>query len=231
MEKKKLLESIHRHLIVSCQALEDEPLHGSDMMSRMAVAAQQGGAAAIRANGKNDIIAIKEKVGLPMIGIVKREYPDSDVYITPTLHEVKELIEAGVDIIAIDATGRRRPNDEKLENLLAYIRSESGCLAMADISTKEEGVAAAQMGFDLISTTLSGYTAYSRDLEGPDFQLIRELSASIAQPVIAEGKIYSPEEAAEALACGAYAVVVGSAITRPQILTRRFANQIRKEDD
>lgn len=222
-------EAIRHGLIVSCQALADEPLHSAYIMGRMAVAAQEGGACAIRANGADDVKAIREATGLPVIGLVKRDYEDSEIYITATRREVDELVAVGADMIALDATNRPRPGGETLPELIAYIRSQ-GVLVMADISTLEEAVAAAEAGADCISTTLSGYTPYSPKLEGPDLELVSEAVKALALtgvPVIAEGRIWDPREAAQALQAGAYAVVVGSAISRPQLIARRFADAVR----
>lgn len=222
MKKEQFLGLIKNNIIVSCQALSDEPLHGSDIMAKMAIAAKNGGAVAIRANGKEDIIAIRRATGLPTIGIIKREYVDSDVYITPTLKEVKELIAAETEVIALDATQRTRPNDERLTELITYIKENSSCLIMGDISTAEEGHMAMESGCDFISTTLSGYTSYSRQLQTADFQLIKELVADKMEFVIAEGRIMTPEDAIKAYECGAHSIVVGGAITRPDTITRRF---------
>lgn len=158
--------------------------------------------------------AIKEATPAPVIGLVKRDYADSDIYITPTTKEADELIEAGASMIAFDATRRPRPEGETLEGLVAYIRSR-GIRMMADISTLEEAVYAAALGVDCVSTTLSGYTSYSRQEEEPDFPLILEASRILSVPVIGEGRIWEPSHAVRALQAGAFAVVVGSAITRP----------------
>ncbi|MDQ1911837.1 N-acetylmannosamine-6-phosphate 2-epimerase [Paenibacillus sp. GD4] len=219
--------SIRGGLIVSCQALADEPLHSPFIMGRMAKAAEEGGAVAIRANGADDVRAIKEATPLPVIGLVKRDYADSDIYITPTTKEADELIEAGASMIAFDATRRPRPEGETLEGLVAYIRSR-GIRMMADISTLEEAVYAAALGVDCVSTTLSGYTSYSRQEEEPDFPLILEASRILSVPVIGEGRIWEPSHAVRALQAGAFAVVVGSAITRPQLITSRYVSEIRK---
>lgn len=224
----QFFKKIRGKLIVSCQALENEPLHGSEVMAKMAAAAEMGGAAAIRANGAGDIGAIKKKVSLPIIGLVKRDYPDSEVYITPTFKEIDELVEAGADMIAMDATFRKRPNNESLENLVRYAKKNNK-LTMADISTFEEGIQAAKIGFDCVSTTMSGYTSHSLDQPGPDFRLIEKLAGVLKIPVIGEGRIWSPAEAQTAIQSGAYAVVVGSAITRPQIITQKYADAISKE--
>lgn len=223
-----LLQSFKHGLIVSCQALEDEPLYSDDTMARMALAAKEGGAVGIRANTVRDIESIKRKVSLPLIGLWKQDYEDSEVYITPTIREVDAVIRAGADIVAIDATNRYRPYGESLDETVNYIRRNSACLIMADVSTLEEGIHAEQLGIDLVSTTLSGYTDYSRLNKTPDFQLIVELVSRISIPVIAEGRINSPEQASFCLELGAYAVVVGGAITRPQSITRRFVNELQK---
>ena len=156
MSKEKLIDQLRGGLIVSCQALEEEPLHGADIMSKMALAAKMGGAVAIRANGVLDIQAIKQKVDLPVIGIIKKEYPNLDRYITPTLKEIKKLIEIGVDIIAMDATQQVNQDEVSFKEKVDYIH-QNGLLAMADISTLE-GLLAEKNGFDFVSTTLSGYT-------------------------------------------------------------------------
>lgn len=220
-------DKIKGKLIVSSQALESEPLYGSEIMAKMARAAAVGGAAAIRANGAIDIREIKKEVDLPIIGLVKRDYPDSDVYITATKKEVDELLEVGVSVVALDATFQVRPNGETLETLIRYIK-ENGTRVMADISTLEEGKQACSLGVDCVSTTLSGYTKYSRQSHEPDFKLIEELAQKVNIPVIAEGKISTPEDARRALELGAHAVVVGSAITRPQLITEGFVKAISK---
>jgi len=219
---------IKKHsLIVSCQALADEPLHGSEIMAKMALAALQGGAQGIRANSAADIKAIKEVVDLPVIGIVKKEYNGYPVYITPTMAEVDEVAASGAEIIAIDATDRERPDDNCLASFVAAIRDKyPDLLIMADISTYEEGVAAANMGVDIVSTTLCGYTEQTKDTKIPNFKLVRQLANTIEQPIICEGGIQSPKQFLKALKSGAYACVVGSAITRPQLITKKFTDVI-----
>ncbi len=223
-----MLQQLKGKLIVSCQALEGEPLHSSFIMGRMALAAQQGGAAGIRAQSREDILEIQKTVDLPIIGIVKRVYPDSPIYITPTAREIEELLHTRCEIIALDATDRPRPKGEKTEDLVAMIH-EAGRLAMADCSTFQECRMAQDQGFDIVSTTLSGYTPYSRQEEGPDFDLIRRCVQELSVPVIAEGKIHTPEDLRRALLdCGAHCAVVGGAITRPLEITRRFVAQIQR---
>ncbi len=207
-------------LIVSCQALPHEPLHGAEIMARMAVAAWQGGAVGIRANTPADIRAIRERVPLPLIGLYKAG--DADVYITPTLEHARAVLEAGADIVALDATGRPRPDGRSLAEVIAALHGKYGAPVMADVSTLEEGMTAADLGADLVSTTLSGYTPYSPQQAGPDLALVAALAARLSVPVIAEGRIATPAQARAALEAGAFAVVVGAAITRPQWITTQF---------
>lgn len=221
-----MLESLKGRLIVSCQALPGEPLHSSFIMGRMAVAAKEGGAAGIRAQSKEDILEIKKEVDLPVIGIVKRQYPDSAVYITPTKKEIEELLETQCEVIALDATARKRPGDEKTADLVAAIHA-NGRLAMADCSTFEECEQAEKDGFDIISTTLCGYTPYSEAIDGPNYGLLKKCVERLHTPVIAEGKIHTPEELKRVFdECGVYSAVVGGAITRPKEITERFVKAL-----
>ena len=222
-----LLEDLKGKLVVSCQALEDEPLYSSFIMSKMAKAAYLGGASAIRAQGVEDIKAIKEEVDLPIIGLIKRDYSDSDIHITPSMKEIDELIAAGCEVIALDATPRTRPNNDKLEDMLAKIKA-ANIISMADISTVEEAIAAEEMGFDCISTTLSGYTPYSTQSPTVDIALIKKLSEITTVPLVAEGKIHYPHQLSEAYEAGADICVVGGAITRPLEITQRFMEVLDK---
>ncbi len=220
---------LHHGLIVSCQALADEPLFGSSIMAAMARAAVIGGAVGIRANTPVDIAAIRAAVTVLLIGLYKEALPGFEqVYITPTVRHAQAVAEAGADLIALDATGRPHPDGLDATRLIRAARQATGKLILADISTYEEGVAAYQAGADAISTTLSGYTPYSLQQEAPDLELVQRL-ALLPVPVIAEGRISTPEQARQALEAGAYAVVVGGAITRPQLITRRFTNSLRGE--
>ncbi|GIN69937.1 putative N-acetylmannosamine-6-phosphate 2-epimerase [Bacillus sp. J14TS2] len=223
MRNKEFFQTIHKNLIVSCQALEDEPLHGSELMAKMAVAAKEGGAVAIRSNSAIDVEAIKKATNLPVIGLVKRNYPDSEVFITATLKEVKELLEVKPDVIALDATIRQRPNGEELVELVQFIHDHSDTLVMADIATIEDATYASECGVDMLSTTLSGYTEDSPKQKGPDFELVQKLCERMSIPVVAEGRIQTPEQAKKMQELGAWSVVVGSAITRPQLITKAFA--------
>ncbi|MBC1442554.1 N-acetylmannosamine-6-phosphate 2-epimerase [Listeria seeligeri] len=225
-----VLEKIKGELIVSCQALPDEPLHSSFIMSKMALAAVQGGAIGIRANTAEDISAIQNEVNVPIIGILKQVYDDCDVFITPTLKEVREICETGAEIVAMDATTRPRPNNENLEEILQIIRKEfPHTLLMADTGSMEDVHYADSLGFDLIGTTLYGYTdeTANQDISNHDFYHLKEVLKSTKRPVIAEGKIDSPEKASEVLKLGCHAVVVGGAITRPQEITTRFTKKIK----
>jgi len=219
-----VLDKIKGGLIVSCQALADEPLHCSFIMARMAYAAQLGGAKGIRANSCKDILEIKKAVSLPIIGIIKAEYPGCEVYITPTMDEVDALIDCRCEIIAMDATDRPRPNNRPLSCFFSEVRLKyPSQLFMADCATYEEGLAAAKMGFDVIGTTLSGYTPNSRTAPTPNYHMLSGLVYNSGKPVIAEGNIWTPEELLLAKNCGIHAAVVGSAITRPMLITKRFA--------
>ncbi|HCY5888036.1 TPA: N-acetylmannosamine-6-phosphate 2-epimerase [Staphylococcus aureus] len=211
-------------LIVSCQALPDEPLHSSFIMSKMALAAYEGGAVGIRANTKEDILAIKETVDLPVIGIVKRDYDRSDVFITATSKEVDELIESQCEVIALDATLQQRPK-ETLDELVSYIRTHAPNVEiMADIATVEEAKNAARLGFDYIGTTLHGYTSYTQGqlLYQNDFQFLKDVLQSVDAKVIAEGNVITPDMYKRVMDIGVHCSVVGGAITRPKEITKRF---------
>lgn len=229
MENHRVLERLRGGLIVSCQALPEEPLHSSYIMSRMAFAACKGGAAGIRANTVEDIMEIRAAVDLPVIGIIKKVYRETpDVYITPSMEQADALAACGVDIIALDATDRTHPGGLTGRAFLSAVREKyPDKLLMADCSTFEEGIEAARLGFDLIGTTLSGYTNYTRDVTLPHFGLVRALAGGCGKPVIAEGGIWTPEQLREVMDCGAFAAVVGTAITRPMDITRRFVKALK----
>ena len=219
------MEELRHKLIVSCQALPDEPLHSDFIMARMAVAAKEGGASGIRANSVVDIAAIQKAVDLPIIGIIKRDYEDADVYITATIKEVDELMTVRPDIIAIDATTSTRPNGESLKEFFQKAKEKyPDQLWMADCSTIDEMLVADQLGFDFIGTTLVGYTKQSQGdkIESNDFEIIRKALSKLSHPLIAEGNIDTPDKVRRVLELGAYSVVVGSAITRPQLITKKF---------
>lgn len=220
------IESLKGKLIVSCQALSHEPLHSDFIMGRMAKAAKEGGAKGIRANSKIDILEIQKQVDLPIIGIVKRDYEDSDVYITPTMKEIEELMEVRPDIIALDATISLRPNGVTLDEFFKQIKEKyPNQLLMADCSTVEEAIHADELGFDFIGTTMVGYTKQSEGdkIEENDFEILRTILAKVKNKVIAEGNINTPQKVKRVIELGAFSVVVGSIITRPQLITKEFA--------
>ena len=229
MRTEDRIKALKGKLIVSCQALPQEPLHSSFIMGRMARAAKEGGAAGIRANTKEDIKEIQEVTGLPVIGIVKRDYPDSAVYITPTMKEIEELMEVKPEIIAIDATGALRPGNVTLADFFHQIKEKyPEQKLMADCSTIEEAFFADELGFDFIGTTMVGYTPQSRGMkiEADDFEILRTILKKVKHPVIAEGNVNSPEKAKRVIELGSYAVVVGSSITRPQLITKGYAEAV-----
>ncbi len=226
-----MLDTIKNNIIVSCQALEDEPLHSSFIMSKMALAAYTGGAKGIRANSVSDIHEIKKEVNLPIIGIIKKNYEGYNVYITATMDEVDALVEEGVDIIAMDATKQIRPGDISLETFFREVKEKYPSQKfMADCSSVEEALFAASIGFDYVGTTLVGYTDYTRGtkIEADDFKIIRDILDNTNTPVIAEGNIDTPQKVKRVLELGCYSVVVGSIITRPQVITKRFVDELNK---
>ncbi|MGE7839745.1 N-acetylmannosamine-6-phosphate 2-epimerase [Lysinibacillus sp. NPDC093712] len=227
-KKQKVFEDIKRQLIVSCQALPEEPLHSSFIMGKMAYAAMLGGAKGIRANSIEDIREIKSMVDLPIIGIIKKSSDESDVCITPTGKEVELLYKEGVDIIALDATKRLRPDGTTISEIFPEIRQKyKDQIFMADCSTYEEAKEAYELGFDCLGTTLSGYTEYTNDKKLPDLELIKRLIQSFPIPVIAEGGIWTPDELKRVFDLGVHTAVVGTAITRPMEITKRFVSAIQ----
>ena len=227
---KNKVEQLKGKLIVSCQALPHEPLHSSFIMGRMALAAKEGGACGIRANTREDIKEIQQNVDLPVIGIVKRDYEDSEIYITPTMKEVDELMEVKPEIIAMDATIAKRPGGLTLDEFFHQVKEKyPDQLWMADCSTVVEALHADELGFDFIGTTMVGYTPQSKHLkiEANDFEIIREIVSKAKHRVIAEGNINTPEKARRVIELGAFSVVVGSIITRPQLITKNFADALR----
>ena len=223
MKRLDVLQRIKGGLRVSCQALKTEPLYSSYIMARLAYAAKEGGAVGIRANTPEDILEIKKSVDLPIIGLYKMEYGDSDVYITPTMSEIDALMEVKPDIIALDATNRIRPNGETIETFFKKVREKyPDMIFMADCSTYEEGIRAEELGMDIISTTLCGYTKETEGIDIPSFSMIERLAKDLTIPLVAEGGIWAPNQLHQVFECGAYAAVVGTAITRPREITKRF---------
>lgn len=219
-----LLESLRGRLIVSCQAYPGEPLRDPDAMRRMALAVAAGGAAGIRAQGLADLRAIRAATALPLIGLWKSG--TDGVVITPTAEHAVRVARTGADIVALDATDRPRPDGRPLAESIAAVH-RAGRLVMADVATEAEGRRAADLGADLVGTTLAGYTEASPATPGPDLALVERLSAVLGLPVVAEGRIHTPDQARAALAAGAFAVVVGTAITHPTTITGWFAEAVR----
>ena len=222
-----IIENLRGKIIVSVQAMPDEPLFDEVCMKSMMASVINGGASGLRVAGVRDVKNAKT-LGVPVIGITKpNKLPDNwkeVVYITPTLKEVDELIKANADIIAFDGTSRVRPCSCTLSEIINRIHSANK-LAMADISTFEEGINCSESGADILSTTLSGYTKESEsDSDKPDFELLNKLVKSVNIPVILEGRVWEPGEVKKAFELGAFSVVIGSAITRPQLITKRFVN-------
>ncbi|MEK4425341.1 N-acetylmannosamine-6-phosphate 2-epimerase [Solibacillus sp. FSL K6-1523] len=222
-KKQEIFSRIRGQLIVSCQALPEEPLHSPFIMSKMAYAAMLGGAKGIRANSVEDIKEMKKVVDLPIIGIIKQVHEGSDVFITPTNKEIELLYDEGVDIIALDATKRIRPDGKTISEVFPKIRETyKEQIFMADCSTYEEAKEAYELGFDCLGTTLSGYTEYTKNRSLPDLQLMERLVQDFPIPVIAEGGIWTPEQLKHVFEVGVHTAVVGTAITRPMEITKRF---------
>lgn len=232
MTKQELLERIKGKVIVSCQAVPGEPLYVEEksIMYLMARAAKQAGTPAIRTSSIRDVVAIKEETGLPVIGLVKIQYEGFERYITPTMKEVDALVEAGSDVIALDCTEQKRGDGKTISEFISEVRAKyPKAVLMADISTYEEGVNAWKLGMDIVGTTMSGYTPQSPKLDGPDYELVKKLSETIDVPVIGEGRVHSPQQAVDMLKAGAYAVVVGGAITRPLEIAQRFIKAVEEK--
>lgn len=224
---ENVIEKIRGTVVVSVQAMPSEPLHYEKCMVAMMKSVLNGGAGGLRVAGVRDIANAKKISNVPVIGITKPDKIPTNykeiVYITPTIKDVLDVIRAGADIVAFDGTQRKRPHDEKLKDLIRYIHINKK-VAMADISTVEEGLLAQEAGADILSTTLAGYTieSLSSPQSEPDFKLLEELAAQSKLPVILEGRIWTPQQVNRAFELGAHSVVIGSAITRPQLITKRF---------
>ena len=223
MDGRTKLKQLTGGLVVSCQAREGNPLHGPDYMAAMAQAAVLGGAVGIRANGADDVSAIRQAIGpdIPIMGIAKETAEDGSVFISPSVASVEPIMSAGAALIALDGTHRSRPGGESLATVIAAIQAAGGA-ALADIDTLESARYAVSCGADAVGTTLSGYTPDSRKQEDPDFDLLAHLVAELDVPVFAEGRFWTPEQAQRALSLGASFVVVGTAITNPLAITERF---------
>lgn len=222
------IATLKHGLIVSCQADGNDPFNQPELIAKFAKAAQMGGAVAIRAQGVENITEIKKTVDLPVIGIIEGQFANGWICVTPDFSDIEKLITAGADIIALDVTTRKRHNGLDGVEFFDEVKERYQIPLMADIATFEEGIRAAELGADLVATTLAGHTEYTERFltEHPDFELIEQLSRAVRVPVVAEGRIWSPEDAQECLHRGAYCVVVGSAITRPAVMTKRFVNAV-----
>lgn len=229
MTKQEILDAIHGKMIVSCQAIPGEPLYMEDdsVMYLMARAAKRAGTPAIRTSSIRDVVAIKKETGLPVIGLVKINYPGYDSYITPTMKEVDDLVAVASDVVALDCTLRKRGDGTTINEFIAQIREKyPDIILMADISNYEEGINAWKCGVDIVGTTMSGYTDYTSKKDEPDYELMSRLAADIDIPVIGEGKIHYPDQAVKALQTGIWSIVVGGAITRPLEIAQRFMKAI-----
>lgn len=229
---KELFDKLQGGLIVSCQALPNEPLYKPEggVMVLMAKAALESGAIGIRAQGIQDINDIRAFTDVPLIGIIKKDYEGYAQYITATMAEVDALVTTQCDIIALDATNQTRGDGLSSPEFIKQIKMKyPHIVLMGDISTVEEGIAAVEAGIDCLGTTLSGYTPYTPKTEAPDFKLIQELKKHVSVPIIAEGRLNTPELARQALEAGADCVTVGGAITRPQEITKRFVEAMTRK--
>jgi N-acylglucosamine-6-phosphate 2-epimerase len=220
-----ILEKLRGGLIVSCQAPAGSPLARPEIIAALAETAEQNGAVGLRIDSPEHVRAVKERTSVPVLGIYKIVTGSSEVYITPTFDAAKQIIAAGADLVALDATPRPRPNGESCERIVSQIRSVFGTMVMADVAVYDDGMRAAEIaGVDVVSTTLSGYTAETNHLKSPDFELVERLASNALVPVICEGRLRSVDDVQRAFDCGAFAVVVGGAITGVDQLVQQFAS-------
>ncbi|AYW44745.1 N-acetylmannosamine-6-phosphate 2-epimerase [Tetragenococcus koreensis] len=230
MSQNNVLEKIKGGLIVSCQARKGWPMYGTEIMVAFAKAAEQGGACGIRATEPQNIKAIKNEVDLPMIGIFKQWYDGYEVYITPTYESAAAIAAAGADIVAMDGTQRNRPNGEALDEIIKKIhKNYPTVLVMADCDNLENGKYAQECGADIVSTTMAGYTKSTRNQQSFNPDLVKEMKEKLTIPIIAEGHISDVEELYTAYKSGADSVVIGTAITRPEIITKKLVESLLEE--
>lgn len=229
---------LKRGLVVSCQATKEEPMFGPEIMAKMAVAAEMGGAICVRVNTYPDLCAVREAIKIPIMGLIKETYEGFYPYITPTMKEVDAVVDSGAEIVCIDATNYPRPDGNTLAEFINLIRKKYPNIEiLADVSTVEEGIHAEILGVDYVATTLSGYTPDTIDKDSnlipefrePDFKIIEELAKVIDTPIVAEGKFWDEENAIKAMELGAYAVTIGAGITRPQIITKRIVDKLTEQ--
>lgn len=216
------MDALKGGLVVSCQAPVESPLHNPLVIAAMAAASINQGAVGVRIDTPAHIETVRTQINAPIIGLWKQVIPGSEVYITPQFHHAQAVAAAGADIVAVDATPRPRPGNESLERLIRRIHEELGKPVMADVDTFDNAIAAAAVGADYVGTTLYGYTSETCQLIPPDFDLLAALVERLAVPIICEGGVASPEEAAKALQLGAFCVVVGTAITGVDRLVERY---------
>jgi N-acylglucosamine-6-phosphate 2-epimerase len=221
-----VLERLRGGLIVSVQARAGSALDDPRVLAAMARAAQDNGAAGVRIQGVRNLEAVRKRVDIPIVGIIKREYEGFGPYITPTLREVREVLDCGAEIVAFDATGRPHPEGHTVAELVAAIH-EAGALAMADCAVADDGVCSRAAGADIVATTLCGYTKETSGAVLPALDLVREF-AQLGCFVVCEGGIHAPQEGAAAMAAGADAVVVGTAITNTEWLVSRYRSALRR---
>lgn len=226
-KKKAILDSMKGGLVVSCQVQHDDPVYSMDFVVKMAIAAQWGGAVGIRANSPDQIREIRKNVTLPIIGLYKIWHEDTDVFITPTLEAAKRVWEAGADIIALDCTEQITHEGKPAYELLPIVKKEiPEAIIFADVSNYEEAKRAVEMGADIVGPTLYGYTEETKHIEQPDLREFARMCRDFGDRVcmMMEGHVYTPEDAMKCIYLGAHSVVVGSAITRPHLITKRFVD-------
>ncbi len=223
----KAIASLHQGLIVSCQAPVDSPIYEPNVIAAIAQAAVNRGALGLRIDTPAHIQAVRQRSQVPIIGLWKQQIPGYEVYITPQFDHATAIAQAGADIIAIDATARKRPEGETLTSLITQIHNELGKAVMADVDTIENAIASVNAGADIVGTTLYGYTKQTQDLSPPGFELLTEI-VKLNIPAICEGGIASPQMARQALDLGAYAVVVGTAITGIDLQVQAYQKAIAK---